>query len=52
MAPRAVVGSDGENCTLDLAVWIGGFKASGIGHELGEEASRHHTRLKAAWLGL
>ena len=33
---------------LDLAVPFGGVKQSGVGHELGEEAIRHHTRLKAA----
>ena len=37
---------------LDLAVPFGGFKQSGVGHELGEEAIRHHTRLKSAILSL
>jgi phenylacetaldehyde dehydrogenase len=37
---------------LDLAVPFGGIKQSGIGHELGEEAIRHHTHLKAAILSL
>lgn len=33
---------------LDLAVPFGGVKQSGVGHELGEEAIRHHTHLKSA----
>jgi phenylacetaldehyde dehydrogenase len=37
---------------LDLAVPFGGVKQSGVGHELGEEAIRHHTHLKAAILSL
>jgi phenylacetaldehyde dehydrogenase len=37
---------------LDLAVPFGGVKYSGVGHELGEEAIRHHTHLKAAILAL
>lgn len=37
---------------LDVAVPFGGFKASGAGHELGEEAIRHHTRLKSAYIPL
>jgi phenylacetaldehyde dehydrogenase len=37
---------------LDLAVPFGGVKQSGVGHELGEEAIRHHTQLKAAFLSL
>lgn len=37
---------------LDLAVPFGGFKQSGVGHELGEEAIRHHTHLKSAILCL
>jgi phenylacetaldehyde dehydrogenase len=37
---------------LDLAVPFGGIKQSGVGHELGEEAIRHHTHLKAAILSL
>ncbi len=37
---------------LDLAVPFGGVKQSGVGHELGEEAILHHTRLKSAILGL
>ena len=37
---------------LDLAVPFGGVKQSGVGHELGEEAILHHTRLKAAILAL
>jgi phenylacetaldehyde dehydrogenase len=37
---------------LDLAVPFGGYKQSGVGHELGEEAIRHHTRLKSAILSL
>lgn len=37
---------------LDLAVPFGGIKNSGIGHELGEEAIRHHTHLKSAIISL
>jgi phenylacetaldehyde dehydrogenase len=37
---------------LDLAVPFGGVKQSGVGHELGEEAIRNHTHLKAAILAL
>ncbi len=37
---------------LDLAVPFGGVKQSGVGHELGEEAIRHHTHLKAAIISL
>jgi phenylacetaldehyde dehydrogenase len=37
---------------LDLAVPFGGVKQSGVGHELGEEAIRHHTHLKSAILAL
>jgi phenylacetaldehyde dehydrogenase len=37
---------------LDLAVPFGGLKQSGIGHELGEEAVKHHTHLKAAIIAL
>jgi phenylacetaldehyde dehydrogenase len=37
---------------LDLAVPFGGFKQSGIGHELGQEAIKHHTHLKAAIIAL
>jgi phenylacetaldehyde dehydrogenase len=37
---------------LDLAVPFGGVKQSGIGRELGEEAIRNHTHLKAAILAL
>ena len=37
---------------LDLAVPFGGVKQSGIGHELGAEAIRNHTHLKAAILAL
>ncbi len=37
---------------LDLAVPFGGVKHSGIGHELGEEAIRHHTVLKSAIISL
>lgn len=37
---------------LDLAVPFGGIKQSGVGHELGEEAIRHHTHLKSAILSL
>ena len=37
---------------LDLAVPFGGLKQSGVGHELGEEAIRHHTHLKSAILCL
>ena len=37
---------------LDLAVPFGGIKNSGVGHELGEEAIRHHTHLKAAIISL
>ncbi len=40
------------HAVLDLAVPFGGFKQSGVGHELGEEAIRHHTRLKSAILAL
>jgi phenylacetaldehyde dehydrogenase len=32
---------------LDLAVPFGGTKQSGVGHELGEEAVKHHTTLKS-----
>jgi acyl-CoA reductase-like NAD-dependent aldehyde dehydrogenase len=31
---------------------FGGARQSGVGHELGEEAIRHHTHLKAAILNL
>ncbi len=37
---------------LDRSVPFGGFKQSGIGHELGEEAIHHHTRLKSAIIAL
>ena len=37
---------------LDLAIPFGGMKQSGVGHELGEEAIRHHTQLKAAIISL
>lgn len=37
---------------LDVAVPFGGFKSSGLGRELGEEAIRHHTRLKSAYIPL
>lgn len=37
---------------LDLAVPFGGTKQSGVGHELGEEAIRHHTHLKSAIISL
>jgi phenylacetaldehyde dehydrogenase len=37
---------------LDLAVPFGGIKQSGIGQELGEEAIKQHTHLKAAILSL
>jgi phenylacetaldehyde dehydrogenase len=37
---------------LDLAVPFGGVKQSGVGHELGVEAIRNHTHLKAAILAL
>jgi phenylacetaldehyde dehydrogenase len=37
---------------LDLAVPFGGIKHSGMGHELGEEAIRHHTHLKSAIISL
>jgi phenylacetaldehyde dehydrogenase len=37
---------------LDLAVPFGGTKHSGVGHELGEEAIRHHTHLKSAIISL
>jgi len=40
------------HAVLDRAVPFGGFKQSGIGHELGEEAIRHHTRLKSAIVAL
>jgi phenylacetaldehyde dehydrogenase len=37
---------------LDLSVPFGGIKQSGMGHELGEEAIRHHTHLKSALMSL
>lgn len=37
---------------LDAALPFGGFKRSGIGRELGEEAIYHHTKLKAAVIAL
>jgi phenylacetaldehyde dehydrogenase len=37
---------------LDLAVPFGGMKQSGVGQELGEEAVKQHTHLKAAILSL
>jgi len=40
------------HAVLDRSVPFGGFKQSGIGHELGEEAIRHHTRLKSAIIAL
>jgi phenylacetaldehyde dehydrogenase len=40
------------HAVLDLALPFGGIKQSGVGHELGEEAIRHHTHLKAAVLSL
>jgi phenylacetaldehyde dehydrogenase len=40
------------HAVLDLAVPFGGVKQSGVGHELGEEAIRHHTLLKSAILSL
>lgn len=40
------------HAVLDLGVPFGGIKHSGIGHELGEEAIRHHTHLKSAIISL
>jgi phenylacetaldehyde dehydrogenase len=40
------------HAVLDLAVPFGGVKQSGVGHELGEEAIRNHTNLKAAIISL
>jgi phenylacetaldehyde dehydrogenase len=40
------------HAVLDLAVPFGGVKQSGVGHELGEEAIRHHTHLKSALFSL
>jgi phenylacetaldehyde dehydrogenase len=40
------------HAVLDLAVPFGGVKQSGVGHELGEEAIRHHTHLKSALISL
>jgi phenylacetaldehyde dehydrogenase len=40
------------HAVLDLAVPFGGVKQSGVGHELGEEAIRHHTHLKSAIISL
>jgi phenylacetaldehyde dehydrogenase len=37
---------------LDLGLPFGGFRQSGVGHELGQEAIRHHTQLKAAVIKL
>jgi phenylacetaldehyde dehydrogenase len=37
---------------LDLAVPFGGVKQSGVGHELGEEAVKHHTHLKSVMIAL
>ncbi len=37
---------------LDLGLPFGGFKQSGLGHELGQEAIHHHTRLKSAVIKL
>jgi phenylacetaldehyde dehydrogenase len=37
---------------LDLAVPFGGTKQSGVGHELGEEAVKHHTTLKSVLFSL
>lgn len=37
---------------LDLGLPFGGFRNSGIGHELGQEALHHHTLLKAAVIKL
>ncbi len=37
---------------LDLAVPFGGTKQSGVGHELGEEAVKHHTTLKSVMISL
>jgi phenylacetaldehyde dehydrogenase len=37
---------------LDLGLPFGGFKHSGMGHELGQEALHHHTLLKAAVIKL
>lgn len=37
---------------LDMAVPFGGMKNSGIGHELGEEAVLHHTKLKVNMMSL
>ncbi|HUI63170.1 MAG TPA: aldehyde dehydrogenase family protein [Steroidobacteraceae bacterium] len=40
------------HAVLDLAVPFGGTKQSGVGHELGEEAIRHHTHLKSVLISL
>lgn len=40
------------HAVLDIAVPFGGVKQSGVGHELGEEAIRHHTNLKSAIISL
>ncbi len=54
LIPRLRAGTVWINAhtVLDVAVPFGGLKHSGMGHELGEEAIRHHTQLKAAWIGL
>jgi len=40
------------HAVLDLAVPFGGTKQSGVGHELGEEAIKHHTTLKSVMVML
>lgn len=54
VSPQLAAGTVWVNThnVLDLAVPFGGVKHSGIGHELGEEAVLHHTKLKVNMMSL
>ena len=54
VSPKLAAGTVWVNThnILDMAVPFGGVKNSGIGHELGEEAVSHHTKLKVNMMSL